>query len=236
MRIFEKAVYKKEICGCLEQAIGPDQFAYKKNCNSTLVLIKCEHYWLISLDKKSNCVRVFSFAFSKAFDTVSHRIVCNKVKDLDINPYVINWLIDFLSNRKQKVAVDGNRTEFLEFAGFHRGTVLGPVLFSVLVNDISPVEPNSCQFVKFADDISLSIPIREGLIDTSPLEVNKLINWSTQNNMKWNLKKTWEMVIWGKSKKPDPEEIPNIESCPLIVQMRTRTNVCYASLNVYMQT
>ena len=88
MRIFEKAVSKKEICGCLEQAIGPDQFAYEKNCNSTLALIKCQHYWLNSLDKKSNYVRVFSFDFSKAFDTVSHRIVCNKVKDLEINPYV----------------------------------------------------------------------------------------------------------------------------------------------------
>ena len=57
--------------------------------------------------------------------------------------------------------------------------MLGPVLFSVMVNDISPVEPNSCQLVKFADDISLSIPIREGLIDTSPLEVNNLMNCSS---------------------------------------------------------
>ena len=203
---------KKEIYGSLEQAIGPDQFAYKKNCNSTLALIECQHYWLNSSDKKSNCVRVFSLNFSKAFDTVSQRIVCNKVKDLEINPYVINWLIDFLSNRKQRVAVDGKITEFLDIN--HRvpqGTVLGPVLFSVMVNDISPVEPNSCQLVKFADDISLSIPIREGLIDTSPLEANNLINWSTQNNMTLNHKKTWEMVIQGKSKKPVPEEIPNIE-------------------------
>ena len=148
---------------------------------STLALIKCQHYWLNSLDKKSNCVTVFSFDFSEAFDTVSHRIVCNKVKDLEINPYVIHWLIDFLSNRKQRVAIDGNVTEFLDInRGVPQGTVLGPVLFSVMVNDISPVEPNSCQLVKFADDISLSISIREGLVDTSPLDVNNLINWSTQ--------------------------------------------------------
>ena len=201
MRIFEKAVYKKEIWGCLEQAIGPDQFAYKKNCNSTLALIKCQHYWLNSLDKKSNRIRVFSFDFGKAIDTVSHRIVHNKVKDLEINQYVINWLIDFLSNRKQTVAVDGNKTEFLDInRGVPQGTVLGPVLFSVMENDISPVEPDSCQLVKFADDVSLSIHIRERLTDISPLEVNNLINWSTQNNMKLNLKKTWEMVIRGKSK------------------------------------
>ena len=70
-----------------------------------------------------------------------------------------------------------------------------------MVNDISPVKPNSCQLVKFADDISFIIPIRECLIDTSPLGVNNIVNsvqfsWSAQNNMKLNLKKTWEMVIY----------------------------------------
>ena len=55
----------------------------------------------------------------------------------------------------------------------------------------------------------LASPLERALLTV--LEVNNLINWSTQNNMKLNLKKTWEMVIRGKSKKPVPEEIPNIE-------------------------
>ena len=83
------------------------------------------------MDKKSNCVRVFLFDFSKAFDTVSHRIVCNKVKDLKINPHVVNWLIDFQRNGKQRVAVDGNITEFVDInREVPQGTVLRPVLFS----------------------------------------------------------------------------------------------------------
>ena len=59
-------------------------------------------------------VRVFSFDFSKTFDSVPHAIVCNKLISLNINPCVINWIVSFLSNRKQRVAVDGFVTEFVK--------------------------------------------------------------------------------------------------------------------------
>ena len=55
-------------------------------------------------------VRVFSFDFSKAFDNVPHAIVCNKLMSLNMNPYVIDWIVSFLSNR---VVVDGFVTEFV---------------------------------------------------------------------------------------------------------------------------
>ena len=52
-------------------------------------------------------VRVFSFDFSRAFDSIPQAIVCDKLASLNINPYVINWIVSFLSNRKQRVVVDG---------------------------------------------------------------------------------------------------------------------------------
>ena len=56
--------------------------------------------------------RAFSFDSSKAFDTVPHQTVCDKVKGFGINLYVINWIIDLLRNRKQRVVVGGRKTEF----------------------------------------------------------------------------------------------------------------------------
>ena len=59
---------------------------------------------------------------------------------LNINPYFFNWIVSFLSKRKQRVVVDGFVTEFVSInKGVLQGTVLGPILFSIMVNDIRPV-------------------------------------------------------------------------------------------------
>ena len=80
-------------------------------------------------------VRIFSFDFSNAFESVPHDILCSKLKSLDINPYVTNWIFSFLQGRKQRVVVDGIVTDFLNInRGVPQGTVLGPILFSIMVN------------------------------------------------------------------------------------------------------
>ena len=75
---------------------------------------------------------MFCFDFSKAFDSVPHAIVCNKSLSLDNNPYVINWIFSFLSNRKQRVVVDSFFSEFVSSKReIPQGTVLRPILCSI---------------------------------------------------------------------------------------------------------
>ena len=155
---------------------------------------KCQHHWLRWLDDDADFVRVLSFDFSKAFDAVSHKIVCEKLNSTNLYPYIINWIIIFLSNRKQRVVVDGKTTYYADInSGVPQGTILGPLLFSLMVNDIKLVDSNY-KIVKHADDIIFSVPVRKNS-DTAPTELKNLVCWAANNRMSLNLSKTWEMPL-----------------------------------------
>ena len=177
-----------------------------------MALVKCQHYWLTWLDGNADFVRVLSFDFSKAFNTVSHYILSDKLKATDINSYVINWILAFLSQRKQRVVVDGITTEFIDInRGVPQGTVLGPILFSLMVNDLQLADPKRNLMVKFAEDITISIPVSKDSTDVTINEVNSMKHWAASNRMTLNLSKTWEILIQGKTTKPNPQPVPGIE-------------------------
>ena len=123
MRLFERLILDFELRKPVSCFIYLDQTALLYN----------QHFWMRWLDGHSNFVRVLSFDFSKAFDSISHRVVTDKLKKVpDINPYIVNWVIDFLKDRQQRVCVDKVMTPFLPVnRGAPQGTNLGPVLFTI---------------------------------------------------------------------------------------------------------
>ena len=164
------------------------------------------------LNGHSNFVRVLSFDFSTAFDSVSHRVVTDKLKKVpDINPYIVNRVIDFLKDRQQRVCVDKVMTSFLPVnRGVSQGTVLEPVLFAIMVNDIGPTSQDTLT-TKYADDITCSITAGPDVNDCASEEVENIKAWEEENLMKLNLSKTKELVIRGRTTLPPPEPIVTIE-------------------------
>ena len=96
---------------------------------------------------------------------------------MNILLYIINWFISFLDQRKQRVVVDGYRTKYVSInRSVPQGTVLGPVFFSIFINDIKAVNTNKNLLVRFADDITVSLPIEANVgLDESETEVLSFI-------------------------------------------------------------
>ena len=82
-------------------------------------------------------------------------------------------------------------------------TVLGPILFSLLINDVKPVS-SSGLLVKYADDITVSIPVRAEDRNIAELEVNSIMKWAEKNQITLNLSKTWEMLLKRPKVPPPP--------------------------------
>ena len=101
----------------------------------------------------------FFLRLQQEFYNVPHAIVGGELRSLNINPFVINWIVSFLSNKKQRVVVGGFVTKIVSVnRAVPQVTVRGPVLFSVMVNDITPVDPERNLLVqilvKYAGDLS----------------------------------------------------------------------------------
>ena len=99
---------------------------------------------------------VIYFNFEKAFDTVCHEKLFLNLKSIGIKGTLIKWINAFLSNRTQKVIV--NRTlsnEQKVTSGVPQGSVLGPLLFLIFINDLPKEIPEGIHCVMFADDLKI---------------------------------------------------------------------------------
>ena len=149
-------------------------------------------------------VRVVFCDISKAFDRVWHRGLLFKLRRLGLSGSLLNWFTSYLDNRYQRVAVEGSLSDILRVkAGVPQGSILGPLLFLVYINDI--VDEIGTNIRLFADDTSLYMIVEDpnSAADLMNVDLSKIHTWAKQWLVNFNPNKTEELLISRKQTRVD---------------------------------
>ena len=130
-----------------------NQFRYLKGKSSLAELLSCYHHWCLTRNS-SKAADVIFLDLSKAFDRVPHERLLLKLNRHGIDAPLLVWCINSLKNRQQRVTIRGTYSNWSPVTpGVPQGTILGPTLFLLNVNDISNVVTSSIKM--FADDTKI---------------------------------------------------------------------------------
>ena len=138
------------------------------------------------------------FDFHKAFDTVPHQPLVDKLCQLGLNSQIVKWVHNYLADRKQKVVVNGVSSLSTNVtSGVPQGSILGPLLFLIYIDDIATVNmTEGSKIVLYADDILLYCPISiPEDIEHLQNDVDKLQAYASANYMTFNAIKCKFMLV-----------------------------------------
>ena len=149
----------------MEEHLSLSQFAYKQGGSCTDALIAIQHTVNKFLDNpKWKAVRLFAIDFNKAFDCVKHDLLLAKLKQLGLNPYLVNWYLSFLEGRQQRVVCNGFVGKWKDVnKGTTQGSVSGPHLFTIFLNDLEISLDSKPVLFKYVDDSSIVSPVWKGI-------------------------------------------------------------------------
>nr|CAD2205465.1 unnamed protein product [Meloidogyne enterolobii] len=201
-RVFERIIANNILEHLYKhKLIAEEQFGFLPKSSCTLQILSSMQDWYNSLDRKIG-TDVIYFDFEKAFDKVDHQILIRKLQEIKIDSLTIRWIANFLSNRSHIVKIDDHFSEpFLPKTGVPQGTVLGPLLFLIYINDLPKHIPKNIKVKLYADDFKLysEINTEKDCIELQGA-INNAYRWAKNNRLDFSISKVKVLKIYNKIK------------------------------------
>ena len=196
-KVLEKIVYKRTVDFLNKHDIlSNEQFGFREKHSTSHALLSVIDKIARSIDSSRHTVGIF-LDLSKAFDTINHNILLYKLSHYGIRGRALDWFKSYLSNRDQFVHINGTSSSKQPIlCGVPQGSLLGPLLFLIYINDIKN-SSNILQFILFADDSNIfyshADPVE--LVTKVNSELIGVIDWIRANKLSLNSKKTNYMIF-----------------------------------------
>ena len=179
--------------------ISKKQHAFLRRHSTATNLLECTHDWVISLSKNM-CVDVVYIDFSRAFDSIVFSKLLSKLSSYGIDGKLLSWLDAFLHNRLQYVVIENCFSNVSDVvSGVPQGSVLGPIMFLIFINDIETVCCGDTDLQLFADDLKLYSSVKVSCNSlTLQQSIDNLALWADKWQLNINISKCAVLTIGAK--------------------------------------